>query len=75
MSVSSVFLLLLVYTSGQAWATFLPRKSWVEGTRWERLGPVLHALNPGKFTIKEVCESLCAEVITADLWLSMLSPP
>lgn len=54
MHVSSVFLLLIVYTSGQLWATLLPRQSWVEGTRWERYGWIIQLINPGKFTIKEV---------------------
>ncbi|KAG5641164.1 hypothetical protein DXG03_005870 [Asterophora parasitica] len=54
MSVSTVFLLLVIYTFGNAWATFLPRKSWVEGTRFHGLGPVFHFINPGDFTLKEV---------------------
>jgi OPT family oligopeptide transporter len=53
MVVSSVFLLLIVYTSGQLWYKLMPRKSWVEGTRWERFGWILHIINPGKFTLKE----------------------
>ncbi|KAG5640108.1 hypothetical protein DXG03_001188, partial [Asterophora parasitica] len=61
MSVSTVFLLLVIYTFGNAWATFLPRKSWVEGTRFHGLGPVFHFINPGDFTLKEhVVSSLMA---------------
>ncbi|KAI0053806.1 oligopeptide transporter [Auriscalpium vulgare] len=52
-SISTVFLLLIVYTFGVAWATFLPRKSWVEGTRFARWGPVFEFINPGEFKLKE----------------------
>ncbi|KZT71957.1 OPT superfamily oligopeptide transporter [Daedalea quercina L-15889] len=52
-SVSSVFLLLLIYSFGTAWAKFLPRGSLVEGTRLAWLGPVLDFVNPGEFRIKE----------------------
>lgn len=55
MAVSTVFLLLLIYSVGTAWATFLPRRSWVEATRFEYLGPILHFINPGEFGLKEVC--------------------
>lgn len=54
MTVSTVFLLLLIYTFGTAWATFLPRRSWVAGTRLEYLAPVLEFINPGEFNLKEV---------------------
>ena len=54
MSVSTVFLLLLIYTVGIAWAKYLPRREWVEGTRFARLGPLSHFINPGEFQIKEV---------------------
>ncbi|KAG6815817.1 hypothetical protein H0H87_011116, partial [Tephrocybe sp. NHM501043] len=53
MSVSTVFLLLVIYSIGNAWAAFLPRRSWVEGTRFQRLGPVFEFVNPGPFTLKE----------------------
>lgn len=52
-SVSTVFLLLLIYSVGLAWAKFIPRRSSVEGTRFERLGPILEFFNPGDFKIKE----------------------
>lgn len=55
MSVSTVFLLLLIYTVGIVWAKYLPRAEWVEGTRFQRFGPIIHFLNPGEFQIKEVC--------------------
>ena len=54
MSVSSVFLLLLIHTVGNGWALFFPKRSWVVGTRLESLGPVLDFINPGPFSIKEV---------------------
>ncbi|KAI0373170.1 oligopeptide transporter [Pilatotrama ljubarskyi] len=60
-TVSTVFLLLLIYTVGVIWAKYLPRAEWVEGTRFARLAPVLHFLNPGEFKIKEhVVASLVA---------------
>jgi hypothetical protein len=52
-TVSTVFLLLLIYSVGQAWAAFLPRSSWVKGTRFAWLGPTLHVINPGPFGLKE----------------------
>ncbi|PFH49334.1 hypothetical protein AMATHDRAFT_76236 [Amanita thiersii Skay4041] len=61
MTVSTVFLLLLIYSVGTAWATFLPRREWVEGTRFQALGSVLHFFNPGPFSLKEhVVASLVA---------------
>ncbi len=59
LSVSTVFLLLLIYTVGLAWAKYLPRKEWVEGTRFERLAGAIDFINPGEFRIKEV-QTLCA---------------
>jgi hypothetical protein len=56
MTVSSVFILLIIYTAGNAWATFLPRGSWVKGTRFEFLTPVIVFINPGEFTLKEVSQ-------------------
>jgi hypothetical protein len=53
-SVSTVFLLLLVYSVGTAWATFIPRASVVEGTRFAWLAPALNVINPGPFRLKEV---------------------
>ena len=53
-TVSTVFLLLLIYTVGNAWAVLLPRASSVEGTRLARLAPVLEFVNPGEFRLKEV---------------------
>jgi len=54
MTVSMVFLLLLTYTAGNAWAKFLPTKRMVIGTRFEALGSILEVLNPGPFGLKEV---------------------
>ena len=53
-TVSTVFLLLLIYTIGKGWAMYMPKASWVEGTRFSGLAPVLHFINPGEFRIKEV---------------------
>ena len=53
-SVSTVFLLLIIYMVGIVWAKYLPRASWVEGTRFAGLAPVLQFINPGEFRIKEV---------------------
>ncbi|KAF8182044.1 oligopeptide transporter [Pholiota molesta] len=61
MSVSTVFLLLLIYSVGNAWARFFPKRSWVEGTLFHRLGPIFQVINPGPFTLKEhVVASLVA---------------
>ena len=51
---STVFLLLVIYSFGKFWSTFFPKRSLVKGTRFERLGPALHFINPGEFGIKEV---------------------
>ncbi|KAF9460047.1 oligopeptide transporter [Collybia nuda] len=60
-TVSSVFILLIIYTVGNAWAKFLPRASWVKGTQLEFLTPVITFINPGEFTLKEhVVASLVA---------------
>ena len=49
-----MFLLLIIYSLGIFWSKFLPDHSLVEGTRFERLGPVLDFVNPGVFRLKEV---------------------
>ncbi|KAH8987176.1 OPT oligopeptide transporter protein-domain-containing protein [Lactarius akahatsu] len=51
--ISAVFLQLIIYSLGILWSAFLPRKSWVEGTRLEWLGLALHFVNPGEFKLKE----------------------
>ena len=53
-SVSTVFLLLFIYCIGNAWAVFLPKRSLVKGTRFERYGGIIEFINPGPFMIKEV---------------------
>lgn len=58
MSVSGVFLLLITFSFGQLWARVLPRREWVAGTRFERLGRYVHFVNPGPFGLKEVILSL-----------------
>ncbi|KAF5356761.1 hypothetical protein D9756_006727 [Leucocoprinus leucothites] len=66
MVVSTVFLLLLIYSVGNAWAKFLPTKQKVVGTRFEFLGPALEFLNPGPFGLKEhVVASLVASTAAA----------
>ncbi|KAF8348553.1 OPT oligopeptide transporter protein-domain-containing protein [Amanita rubescens] len=61
MNISSVFLLLFIYSCGIAWAALMPHRENVVGTRFEFLGPAIHFINPGKFTIKEhVIASLVA---------------
>ncbi|KAF8882526.1 oligopeptide transporter [Gymnopilus junonius] len=53
MTVSTVFLLLLIYTIGNAWAKFVPQRSWTGG--------FFHFINPGPFSLKEhVVASLVA---------------
>ncbi|KAK0192884.1 peptide transporter MTD1 [Armillaria mellea] len=64
MSVSTVFLLLVLYSIGEAWAAFLPKRSWVEGTRLQSLAPVLEFINPGPFGLKEhVVATLIASTV------------
>ncbi|KAI0041222.1 OPT superfamily oligopeptide transporter [Auriscalpium vulgare] len=58
--ISTVFLLLIIYSFGVAWATFLPRRAWVEGTRFAALGPVFEFINPGEFKLKEHVISVIA---------------
>lgn len=53
-SVSRVFLLLLIYSVGVAWSIVVPRGSSVQGTRFARLAPILDFINPGEFRLKEV---------------------
>ncbi|KAI0068493.1 OPT superfamily oligopeptide transporter [Artomyces pyxidatus] len=52
-SISTVFLLLIIYSFGVFWATFFPKRSWVEGTRFARFGNVFEFINPGEFRLKE----------------------
>ncbi|THH14179.1 hypothetical protein EW146_g6118 [Bondarzewia mesenterica] len=52
-AISSVFLLLVIYSVGIFWSTFFPKRSWVEGGRFAKLGPVFDVINPGEFKIKE----------------------
>ncbi|KAG9100791.1 hypothetical protein FRC06_003729 [Ceratobasidium sp. 370] len=51
-SVSGIFLLLLVYTIGNAWAILLPRPAAFE-SRIPWLVPVFRVINPGPFGLKE----------------------
>jgi hypothetical protein len=54
MTVSTVFLLLLIYSVGNAWAKFMPTREKVTGTSFEFMGPVFGFINPGPFSLKEV---------------------
>ena len=54
MSISTVFLLLIIYSFGILWAAVLPKASLVEGTRWAHLAPIIKFINPGPFGLKEV---------------------
>ncbi|KAH7340612.1 oligopeptide transporter [Rhizoctonia solani] len=51
-SVSGIFLLLLVYTIGNAWAILLPRPEQFQN-RISWLVPIIRILNPGPFGLKE----------------------
>ncbi|KAG9126508.1 hypothetical protein FRC07_003176 [Ceratobasidium sp. 392] len=51
-TVSGIFLLLLVYTIGNAWAILLPRSETFE-SRIPWLVPVIRFINPGPFGLKE----------------------
>ena len=70
---STVFLLLLIYSIGTAWAAFLPRASWVENTRFSRLAPVLNWINPGEFRVKEVIVFHTHQNCMFDRWCSTSS--
>ncbi|XP_006463485.1 hypothetical protein AGABI2DRAFT_187070 [Agaricus bisporus var. bisporus H97] len=66
MTVSTVFLLLLTYSVGNAWAKILPTRAKVEGTRLSFLGSIIEIVNPGPFTLKEhVVASLVASTASA----------
>lgn len=73
MSVSPVFLLLFIYSVGNAWAAFFPKASWVEGTRFERLAPFLRIFNPGPFSLKEVCNFVFSSFVTYMMYLNLLA--
>lgn len=64
-TVSRVFLLLIIYAVGNGWAKFFPRRTWVIGTRFDRLGPLFHFINPGPFSLKEVRNPyyVCCEML------------
>ncbi|KAF9446473.1 oligopeptide transporter [Macrolepiota fuliginosa MF-IS2] len=61
MTVSTVFLLLLIYTFGNVWAKFLPTRGKFVGTPFQFLAPIFGFINPGPFSLKEhVVASLVA---------------
>jgi hypothetical protein len=68
MTVSTVFLLLIIYTTGNGWAWLFPRRNWVVGTRFEWLAPVFHFINPGPFSLKEVRLSHYGDGNTKSTW-------
>ncbi|CAE6344031.1 Oligopeptide transporter 5 Short=AtOPT5 [Rhizoctonia solani AG-1 IB] len=51
-SVSGIFLLLLVYTFGKAWEKLLPKPEYFEN-RAPRLVPIFRVINPGPYGLKE----------------------
>ncbi|EGO04039.1 hypothetical protein SERLA73DRAFT_102396 [Serpula lacrymans var. lacrymans S7.3] len=53
LTISPVFLLVLVYSVGLAWAKILPRRSTVQNTRLAWLASTFDFINPGDFKIKE----------------------
>ncbi|KAF9519299.1 hypothetical protein BS47DRAFT_1324590 [Hydnum rufescens UP504] len=52
-TVSGIFLLLILYTLGNAWALLLPQRHVFEARGWRRLAKVAHFVNPGTFGLKE----------------------
>lgn len=64
MPISTVFLLLVIYAAGTAWATLVPSQSRVEGTRFAKLGPFIEFLNPRPFGMKEVRCTHCVRCTT-----------
>ncbi|KXN87768.1 Oligopeptide transporter 6 [Leucoagaricus sp. SymC.cos] len=66
MVVSTVFLLLLTYSAGTAWANLLPTREIFIGTRLGFLAPVFGFLNPGPWGLKEhVVATLVASTAAA----------
>lgn len=60
--ISAIFLLLLIYTIGKAWARFLPTRETFEGRPiLGKLAPIAGFINPGPFGLKEhaVATLLC----------------
>lgn len=62
MTVSTVFLLLLTYSAGNAWAKVLPTRTLTDGVSSSKLDRLIHFINPGPFTIKEVYTLLSAHM-------------
>ncbi|KAF8508624.1 OPT oligopeptide transporter protein-domain-containing protein [Hysterangium stoloniferum] len=61
-AISSIFILLLIYTLGKGWARFLPSgKTFENHPALSRLAPIVQFINPGNFGIKEhvVATLLC----------------
>ncbi|KIJ51867.1 hypothetical protein M422DRAFT_244244 [Sphaerobolus stellatus SS14] len=53
-TVSPIFLLLLIFSIGKLWARILPRRSTFEGRPLlNRLAPIAEFINPGDFGLKE----------------------
>ncbi|KZV83654.1 oligopeptide transporter [Exidia glandulosa HHB12029] len=52
-SVSSIFLLLVIYSAGRIWARFPTREYFDRHPRLKRYAAIVHFLNPGEFGMKE----------------------
>ena len=53
-TISPIFLLLVIYVAGNAWASCLPKGTHNARTRLAFLSPFFGFINPGPFTLKEV---------------------
>lgn len=62
-SVSGIFLLLILYTFGNLWAKVLPTGAVFQARGWTRAAKVAHFINPGPFGLKEVCELYTPSII------------
>jgi hypothetical protein len=53
--ISPIFLQIVIYLIGNAWAAHLPRPSSGVGRRLKILDQLFGFINPGPFTLEEVC--------------------
>ncbi|KAF9519304.1 hypothetical protein BS47DRAFT_1370739 [Hydnum rufescens UP504] len=52
-TVSGIFLMLILYTFGNVWAVLLPQRHIFEARGWVRAAKAAHFVNPGAFGLKE----------------------
>ncbi|KAF8328081.1 OPT oligopeptide transporter protein-domain-containing protein [Cantharellus anzutake] len=52
-TVSGIFLMLIIYTSGNVWANLFPQAHFFEKRGWSRAARVFTFVNPGPFGLKE----------------------